>query len=153
MPGMRLTPGSMSMMPGLVLWLGLALLLGACAYEPQPVKVHPKLSQRIPAWTQRTRGQEREVQARMDRRHNNFAFAHREPAIFSVKAQEVGAHGPVRVRARVDAAGVVQDVEILGQAHPLVRPAVLEAARRCTFKRRYPTDESGGYEVRFFYQF
>ncbi len=138
----------------LILVVGfVAVLLSACAYQPKAREVFPQLSyeRSTPAIPRSDRPAREGV---LNQPENNFVFDHREPAVFSVKAQEAGASGTVMVRARVDGAGVVQSIDIDGKVHPLLEPAVREATRRCTFKRRFAVPEkSGGYQVRITFTF
>lgn len=128
-------------------------LMTGCAYRPRAVEVLPVLDYESTGFRFYKRSNGARDRDGRDRQMNNFVFVHREPAIFSVKAQEEGAHGWVYVEARVDAAGVVQELEITSKVHPLVEQAVRDATRLCTFARRFPGDERGGFEVRIYFPF
>jgi outer membrane biosynthesis protein TonB len=137
----------------LLLLLGLlAFPLAGCSYQPRALEVYPKLDH-VRAGSHGFRQSEYEAVKRSVREKNNFAFQHREPAVFSVKAQEAGAYGWVYLQATVAENGQVQELEITTHVHPLVDQAALQAARECLFRRRYPAAEPGPYQARFYYPF
>jgi TonB family protein len=134
------------------LLLGLLMLgVGGCAYHPQPVSVFPEPNYlTISAPPQYPSPSSVDP---MKSNHNNFEMVHKEPAEFSVQAQEEYAFGFVSVKAVVGIDGKVLSARVTRGVHPLVDQAALEAAKKCTFRRLFPPENSTDYEASIFFQF